>query len=209
MIASLSGQVLFKSPSAVVLDVGGVGYEAHISVRTFDALPEAGGTCFLFIQTVVREDAITLYGFSQKEEKELFLLLVSVSGIGPKLAQTILSGIGVSALCQAIVAKDLGQLTSVPGVGKKTAQRLCVELSEKVGSLEVSLEGQAMVVRTPVADGSQVMTDAASALTNLGYPQATAWQALRAVEQQLGEGAEAMRVEDLIRLALQSLATRN
>lgn len=209
MIASLNGQVLFKSPSAVVLDVGGVGYEVHISVRTYDALAEVGAACFLFIQTVVREDAITLYGFSQNEEKELFLLLVSVSGIGPKLAQTILSGIGVAALCRAIVAKDLSQLTSVPGVGKKTAQRLCVELSERVGSLEGNLVEQAAIVKTTVAEGSRVMADAASALTNLGYPQATAWQALRAVEQQLGEGTEALRVEDLIRLALQSLATRN
>ena len=209
MIASLSGQVLFKSPSEVILDVGGVGYEAHVSVRTFDALPEVGGRCFLFIQTVVREDAIMLYGFSEKEEKELFLLLVSVSGIGPKLAQTILSGIGVAALCQAIRAKDLSQLTSVPGVGKKTAQRLCVELSEKVGSLEGDLGGQVTVMDAAAPGESMVMADAASALTNLGYPQATAWQALRAVEKQLGEGNNSVRVEELIRLALQALATRN
>lgn len=207
MIASLSGKVLFKSPSVVVIDAGGVGYEAFISVRTFDALPEAGENCFLFIQTVVREDAISLYGFSQKEEKDLFLLLVSVSGIGPKLAQTILSGIGVAALCQAIMAKDLGQLTSVPGVGKKTAQRLCVELAEKVGGLEGDLVPQAAVADTPSPGETQVMADAASALVNLGYPQAIAWQALRTIEQQLGERAHATRVEDLIRLALQSLAT--
>lgn len=208
MIASLSGLVLFKSPSVVVIDVGGVGYEAFISVRTFDALPEVGGTCFLFIQTVVREDAITLYGFSRKEEKELFLLLVSVSGIGPKLAQTILSGIGVGALCQAIMAKDLSQLTSVTGVGKKTAQRLCVDLSEKVGSLKGELFERVTVVGPTVASESQVMADAVSALVNLGYPQATAWQALRVVEQQLGEDAKTVRVEELIRLALQSLASR-
>ena len=94
-------------------------------------------------------------------------------------------------------------------MGKKTAQRLCVELSERVGSLEGNLVEQAAIVKKTVAEGSRVMADAASALTNLGYPQATAWQALRAVEQQLGEGTEALRVEDLIRLALQSLATRN
>ncbi|MGD9947588.1 MAG: Holliday junction branch migration protein RuvA [Desulfobulbus sp.] len=209
MIASLSGLVLFKSPSVVVIDVGGVGYEAFISVRTFDFVPEVGERCFLFIQTVVREDAITLYGFCQKQEKQLFLLLVSVSGIGPKLAQTILSGIGVTALCQAIVANDFSQLTSIPGVGKKTAQRLCVELSEKVGSLEGSLVGQTTVVDKATPGESLVMADAVSALTNLGYPQATAWQALRAVEQQLGEGADTVRVEDLIRLALQALATRH
>ena len=121
MIASLNGQVLFKTPSVVILDVGGVGYEAHISVRTYDALPDVGGSSFVFIQTMVREDAITLYGFSQKEEKELFLLLISVSGIGPKLALTILSGVGVATLCQAITTKDLAQLTSVPGVGEKNS----------------------------------------------------------------------------------------
>jgi Holliday junction DNA helicase RuvA len=208
MIASLSGLVLSKSPTVVVIDVGGVGYEAFISVRTFDALPEVGGTCFLFIQTVVREDAIALYGFSQKEEKELFLLLVSVSGIGPKLAQTILSGIGVGALCQAIMAKDLSQLTSVPGVGKKTAQRLCVDLSEKVGSLKGELFERVTVAGPVVASESQAMADAVSALVNLGYPQATAWQALRVVEQQLGEAAKTVRVEELIRLSLQSLASR-
>lgn len=208
MIASLSGLVLFKSPTVVVVDVGGVGYEVFISVRTFDALPEVGGASFLFIQTVVREDAIILYGFSQKEEKELFLLLVSVSGIGPKLAQTILSGIGVGALCRAIMATDLSQLTSVPGVGKKTAQRLCVELSEKVGSLDGNLIERATVAGPVVADESQVMADAVSALVNLGYPQATAWQALRIVEQQLGEGAKGVRVEELIRLTLRSLVSR-
>lgn len=209
MIASLSGSVLFKSPSVVVIDVGGVGYETFISVRTYDALPEVGGGCFLFIQTVVREDAISLYGFSQKEEKELFLLLVSVSGIGPKLAQTILSGIGVGALCQAIMAKDLSQLTSVPGVGKKTAQRLCVELSEKVGSLEGNPVERSTAAGPVAAGESLVMADAVSALVNLGYPQATAWQALRVVEQQLGKEAKTVRVEELIRLSLQSLAARS
>ena len=104
MIASLNGLVLVKSPNVVILDVGGVGYEVFISVRTYDALPATGASCFLLVQTVVREDAITLYGFGKKEEKELFLLLITVSGIGPKLAQTILSGIGVEALCRAITA---------------------------------------------------------------------------------------------------------
>lgn len=206
MIASLSGLVLFKNPTVVVIDVNGIGYEVYISVRTFDALPEVGGACFLFIQTVVREDAITLYGFSRKEEKELFLLLISVSGIGPKLAQTILSGTGVAALCQAIMTNDLSRLTSVPGVGKKTAQRLCVELSEKVGSLDGGLVEQETVPGTASMGESQVMADAVSALVNLGYPRATARQALREVEQQLGTGADTVRVEELIRLALRSLA---
>ena len=208
MIASLSGLVQVKSPAAVIIDVGGVGYEVFISVRTFDILPEVGGSCFLHIQTVVREDAFSLYGFGQKEEKELFLLLVAVSGIGPKLALTILSGIGVTSLCQAIVAKDLTQLTGIPGIGKKTAQRLCVELAEKVGGLGDGVIEPAATAGVAVPATSQVLADAASALINLGYPQATAWQALRAVEQRLGEGAADLRVEELIRLGLQSLAAR-
>jgi Holliday junction DNA helicase RuvA len=158
------------------------------------------------VQTVVREDAISLYGFMNKEEKELFLLLVTVSGIGPKLALTILSGVGVDALCQAIMRKDLSQLTALPGVGKKTAQRLCVELGEKVGGLGSTLvAGSGPQPSRPPGD-SQVMADAASALINLGYPQMTAWQALRAVEQQLAPEAGPPKVEELIRLALRSLA---
>lgn len=208
MIASLSGQVLAKSPNTVILDVGGVGYEAFISGRTYDALPETGHSCFLFIQTVVREDAITLFGFHQKEEKDLFLLLVTVSGIGPKLALTILSGIGVDELCRAITVKDVVRLTTLPGIGKKTAQRLCVELAEKVGGLsDFAADAVGSYPETPVGEPN-AMTDAVSALVNLGYPQVTAWQALRAVEKQLPEASEPLRIEELIRLALRWLATR-
>ena len=208
MIASLSGLVLAKSPQAVVVDVGGVGYEVFVSGRTYDALPDIGHACFLFVQTVVREDAITLYGFHKKEEKELFLLLVAVSGIGPRLALTILSGIGVDALRQAITGKDVSRLTALPGVGKKTAQRLCVELAEKVGgSADFMAETVAARLSGPMS-APDAMADAASALVNLGYSQVTAWQALRAVEQQLAEGTEPLRVEELIRRALQSLAAR-
>ena len=208
MIASLSGLVLAKSANAVILDVGGVGYEAFISGRTYDALPETGQACFLFVQTVVREDAINLFGFNKKDEKELFLLLVTVSGIGPKLALTILSGIGVEELCQAITVKDLSRLTALPGIGKKTAQRLCVELAEKVGGL-ADFVAEGTGVHTALSIGEpNAIADAVSALVNLGYPQAMAWQALRVVEKQLPEGSESLRVEDLIRLALRSLAAR-
>jgi holliday junction DNA helicase RuvA len=208
MIASLSGTILVKSPTVVVIDVGGVGYEAFISSRTYDVLPESGHTCFLYVQTVVREDAIHLFGFGKKEEKELFLLLITVSGIGPKLALTILSGIGVGELCQAITAKDLSRLTTLPGIGKKTAQRLCVELAEKVGGLH-GVEGAGMVSSQVVlAGGTEALADAASALVNLGYSQATAWQALRTIEEQLDAHAEPPRVEELIRLALRFLAAR-
>ena len=208
MIASLSGLVLAKSPHTVILDVGGVGYEAFISGRTYDTLPETGNACFLYVQTVVREDAITLFGFNTKDEKSLFLLLVTVSGIGPKLALTILSGIGVDELCRAIMVKDVTRLTALPGIGKKTAQRLCVELAEKVGGLSDFIADVAGVHAVGPIGEPHVMADAVSALVNLGYPQAMAWQALRAAEQQLPEGSEPLRVEELIRLALRSLAAR-
>ena len=209
MIASLSGLLLVKTPTAVIVDVGGVGYEIFVSGRTYDALPETGHACFLHVQTVVREDAIHLFGFHAKEEKELFLLLVTVSGIGPRLALTILSGIGVDELCRAITNKDVSRLTALPGIGKKTAQRLCVELAEKAGSLGGFPDGATPSRPLPVLAGAtDAMTDAVSALVNLGYSQATAWQALRTVEQQLAEGSPPLTLEELIRQGLRFLAAR-
>lgn len=208
MIASLNGLVLQKSPQSVIVDVNGVGYEVQVSARTFDALPATGATCFLLVQTVVREDAISLYGFGEQEEKELFLLLVTVSGIGPRLALTILSGIAADELVRAIRDKDLLRLTTLPGVGKKTAQRLCMELADKVGGLGDSGGGVPTGSGTAAGGEGQVHSDAVSALVNLGYPQAMAWQAIRAAEQQLPEGSTPPRVEELIRLALRVLAAK-
>ena len=208
MIATLNGLVFAKMPTVVILDVNGVGYEVFISGRTYDALPETGNSCFLFVQTVVREDAITLYGFHKKDEKELFLLLVTVSGIGPKLALTILSGIGVEELCRTITLKDLSRLTTLPGVGKKTAQRLCMELGEKLGGFSGVFMAEESGVQVVAAGGSHLVADAASALVNLGYPQYTAYQALQAVQLQFPDAVATLKVEDLIRLALQSLAGR-
>jgi len=206
MIATLNGLVFAKTPASVILDVNGVGYELFISVRTYDALAEIGGSSFLFVQTVVREDAITLYGFNEREEKELFLLLVTVSGIGPKLALAILSGIGVDELCRAITVKDLPRLTTLPGIGKKTAQRLCMELAEKVGGFSGVVMAEDSGGVAVATSESHVVADAVSALVNLGYPQYTAWQALRVVQQQFSEATGLPKVEELIRLALQSLA---
>ena len=209
MIASLSGLILVKSPNVLIVDVGGVGYEAFVSGRTYDACPETGHACFLHVQTVVREDAIHLFGFHTREEKEMFLLLITVSGIGPRLALTILSGIGVDELCRAITGKDLSRLTALPGIGKKTAQRICVDLAEKVGGLGCFPAGEAGLRSMTAPTGeSDATSDAASALINLGYPQATAWQALRAVEQQMAEGTPPLKVEELIRQALRFLALR-
>ncbi len=207
MIAALSGVLLHKDPASVILDVQGVGYEVLLSSRTYDGLPLVGEKTFLHIHTSVREDAITLYGFISVEEKKLFLLLNTVSGIGPKLGLGILSGIDPGELCNAISLKDMARLTSLSGVGKKTAQRLCMELGEKVGafSLEqpVAVSGQGGAT---VRSEGFALQDAASALLNLGYPQETAWQALRTVQQADPDKAAEMKVDELIREALRSLA---
>ncbi len=206
MIASLRGKVQCKQPGIVVLDVGGVGYEVITSSRTYDILPSTGEEVFLLVQTNVREDAITLFGFGNMEEKELFLLLNSVSGVGPKLAMAILSGIGAADLCQAIAVKDMARLTGLSGVGKKTAQRLCMELGDKVGQLSVQgIESNISLDAPAVAEG-YTLQDAVSALVNLGYPRSTAWQALRAIQQQDPTAVAAMKVEELLRLALQAMA---
>jgi Holliday junction DNA helicase RuvA len=206
MIASLSGKIQNKQTASLILDVQGVGYEVMISSRTYDALPANGEDAFLLVQTNVREDAITLYGFCEQEEKDLFLLLNSVSGIGPKLALGILSGISAAELCQAISSKDFSRLISLSGVGKKTAQRLCVELGEKVGALTFSpaLSGGSSV--SDVVVEGYAMQDAVSALVNLGYPRNSAWQAIRTIQQRDPEAAAEMKVEELLRLALQTMA---
>jgi len=204
MIASLSGILLVRQPNHIIVDVGGVGYEVLVSGRTYDLLPDTGDEVFLHVYTSVREDAITLYGFSAAEDKDLFLLLKTVSGVGPKLALGILSGIAAAELCDAISRKNLGRLTTLPGVGKKTAERMCVELGEKVGRL---YPAAAQGVRQPVPDESMVagdnVQDALSALVNLGYPQSTAWKALRRVQQR--QAVEDMQIEELIRAALRAL----
>lgn len=207
MIAALSGILLHKDPGSIIIDVQGVGYEVQISSRTYDQLAGVGEKTFLYIHTSVREDAITLFGFTSDTDKKLFLLLNTVSGVGPKLGLSILSGIDGNELCNAISLKDMSRLTSLSGVGKKTAQRLCMELGEKVGSftLEHSGTGSEGTPGAPSREGF-AMQDAASALVNLGYPQETAWQALRTVQKADPEGAAAMEVDDLIRKALRSLA---
>jgi len=207
MIAALTGILLHKDPASVIIDVQGVGYEVLLSSRTYDGLPPVGEKTFLHIHTSVREDAITLYGFISVEEKKLFLLLNTVSGVGPKLGLGILSGIDSGELCNAISLKDMARLTSLSGVGKKTAQRLCMELGEKVGAFALeqpaAASGQGT---TPVRSEGFALQDAASALLNLGYPQETAWQALRTVQQADPDKAADMKVDELIREALRSLA---
>jgi Holliday junction DNA helicase RuvA len=207
MIAALTGNLLHKDPGSIILDVKGVGYEVFVSTRTYDRLPQIGEKTFLYIHTSVREDAIILYGFTDEQEKKLFLLLNTVSGVGPKLALGILSSIDSVEFCNAISLKDMARLTSLSGVGKKTAQRLCIELGEKVGSLylEQPLAGTGKR-EVPVRSEGFAMQDAASALVNLGYPQETAWQALREVQQADPDRTAQMKVDELIRETLRSLA---
>lgn len=167
MIARLRGKLAEKEPARIVIDVSGVGYEVFIPTTTFAAMPNAGADVSLDIHTHVREDALTLYGFSSRQERRVFERLISISGIGPKLAVTILSGGSVEGLVGAIRRGDLARLTSIPGVGKKTAERIVVELKDK---LQEFTEEPAKPV---------VETDVVSALENLGYSRPMAEAAVR------------------------------
>ncbi len=169
MIALLTGKVAFKSPAFIILDVNGVGYRVQIPFSTYYDLPTEGGTVSLNIYTHVKEDGINLFGFRTPAEKNFFQLLISVSGIGPKMGRDILSNIQVEDLGKAIVRGDLARLSAIPGIGRKTAERLVLELKEKVLKLDVSLptvEGSIPPLSTGLRD------DVASALVNLGYKEA-------------------------------------
>jgi len=206
MIATLTGTVFDKHPGRVIIDVSGVGYEVLISSRTYDRLPANGDEVFLYIYTSVREDAITLFGFARLEEKELFLLLNTVSGVGPKLALGILSGISPSELGEALRMKNMSRLTALSGVGKKTAERMCVELQNKVGHFISHVPGAGAGLSESGAIEGDNVQDAVSALINLGYPQNTAWQALRRVQKLQDQPVNEMPIEELLRHALRVLA---
>jgi len=206
MIASLTGKILIKSSDRTVVDVAGVGYEVFLSHAGVARLPDVGDDVFLHIHTNVREDAITLFGFLEQEERRMFLILKTVSGIGPKLALGVLSGIRVQELCQAIVGKDIKRLTALQGIGKKTAERLCLDLKDKVAHLV-----QADLATDEQLHGSiptsSSLVDTLSALVNLGYPDPIARKALAKVKKRVGEESfHGLSVEELIRQSLQSLA---
>ncbi|HYV73451.1 MAG TPA: Holliday junction branch migration protein RuvA [Candidatus Binatia bacterium] len=169
MIAHLRGKLISKHPNQAIVEAGGVGYDVAISVPTFSALPSVGSDVALHIHIHVREDAIALFGFLRADEKQLFEKLITVSGIGPKLAITILSGMPTSDMVGAIRANDHARLTRIPGIGKKTAERMCVELRDK-------LEG--FGAQQAVAAVSAVEQDVISALTNLGYQRTLAEKAV-------------------------------
>jgi holliday junction DNA helicase RuvA len=207
MIATLSGKVLIKGTDRAVIDVAGVGYEVFLSSDGISRLPDKNEDVFLHIHTHVREDAFLLYGFIEEEEKEMFLILKTVSGVGPKLALGIISGIRVGELSRAIGTQDVKRLMGLPGVGKRTAERLCVELKEKVGHLGMG-EGldARLTAGVPAAAGS-IVSDVLSVLLNLGYPDPRAREALTAVKRRVGEERfAAMTLEEMIKEGLRALA---
>lgn len=195
MIAHLRGKLLEKHPNGAVLECAGVGYALTLPVSTFTALPEAGAEARVHVYTAVREDAIQLFGFATTEEKAVFELLITVSGIGPKLAVTILSGIGVKDLTAAILAGDSARLVRIPGVGKKTAERIVLELKDKfpkAAGIAAAVGNTKPVMLEPVED------DVLSALLNLGCARPAAEAALLKAKQSAGS-------EDFERLFRKSL----
>jgi len=174
MIAHLRGKLLTKHPNQVIVETSGVGYEVNISVPTFSELPAAGSEVALHIHTHVREDVIALYGFLRPAEKQLFEKLMTVSGIGAKLAITILSGMAADEMTAAIRGNDLARLTRIPGIGKKTAERMVLELRDKLPPA-AGTSTPTVPAMTPVEE------DVLSALMNLGYQRAAAEKALASV----------------------------
>jgi len=202
LIAHLKGTLIVKEPSSVVIDVGGVGYEVTIPLSTFYDLGDVGAESSLIIHTHVREEALQLFGFRTSPEKELFLRLTSVSGIGPKLAIAILSGLPAADLISAISGNNLAKLTAIPGVGRKTAERLVVELRDKVGSIRAVAESASTAGARGAAPEQAVYDDTVAALIGLGYAKPLAE---RAVSTVLGEEGE-KTIEAVLRRALKLLS---
>jgi holliday junction DNA helicase RuvA len=201
MIGYLSGKLLEKNVNSVIVDVGGIGYDVSIPLSTFYELGDVGSDVQLRIYTHVREDAIQLFGFKTNRERELYLRLISVQGVGAKSGITMLSGMSADEIIKAIRTDDLGRLTSIPGVGRKTAERLVIELRDKVGEFDRGASAAERITGTPLP-ADAVFDDALSALTNLGYQRALAEKALKQAAQ---EGTE-VSVQKLLRRALQILA---
>jgi Holliday junction DNA helicase RuvA len=183
MIAHLRGKLLSKHPNQAVVEAAGVGYEVNITIPTFSALPAAGSEVALFVHTHVREDALALFGFLKANEKQLFEKLLSVSGIGPKLAITILSGMATDAMVAAIQGNNVAALTRIPGIGKKTAERMVLELRDKLDSFGVA---------PSAATASPVEEDVISALINLGYQRPAAEKVMARLGKTEGESFEAL-----------------
>ena len=198
MIAHLRGRLLSKTPNQVIVECAGVGYDVTISVATFSALPNEGAEAALYIHTHVREDQIALFGFSETQEKRLFEKLLTISGIGPKLAITVLSGIDSSRLVTAIRSGDHATLTRIPGIGKKTAERVVLELKDKLEDMVAAYAADSKHV--PIGSAGE---DALSALVNLGYARPAAQKAVEGVVEKHPELAQDF--EGLFRAAMAAM----
>jgi Holliday junction DNA helicase RuvA len=199
MIDCLKGKIESKSPTYVILEVQGVGYGVHIPISTYNSLPKVSEQVALHTFLYVREDCLNLYGFYSNEEKELFEMLISISGIGPRTALGILSAVSVSRFKEAINEENIPQLTAIPGIGKKTAQRLVIELKEKIGVILATKE----IEKTAYpAYEVELMNDAVSALISLGCKRAAA---TKAVKERCIAAKHKLTLEELIKEALKHL----
>ncbi|MCB0702452.1 MAG: Holliday junction branch migration protein RuvA [Candidatus Kapaibacterium sp.] len=193
MITCLKGKLIQKTPTSIIVDVGGIGYLLNISMNTFENLPNLDSDLFIYTEMIVREDSITLYGFYSENERQLFKLLISVSGIGPKSGIGILSGISLTEFKSAILSANTTLLQKLPGVGKKTAERLVVELKDKFS--HISLQGV-----DNKTESNDILEDATLALVSLGYNNSIAMKAVKSALNQIN--TENYTSEQLIKLAL-------
>ena len=202
MIARLSGALLDKQPGLAVIDLSGVGYELTIPLSTYYLLGEPGSRVDLHVHMHVREDALTLFGFGTRREKELFIRLIAVNGVGPKMAIAALSGLGTDELITAIRGRNAARLASVPGLGRRTAERILLEVGGKIDSLATSSDDAAAAAGEPTP--VEVRQDVVSALVNLGYNPRVA---TRATDQALSAaGDPAMSFDNLLRYSLKTLS---
>ena len=204
MIARLSGKIVASKPDEVVLDVAGVGYSVHIPLSTFYKLAGAAGNVVLHVHTHVREDALQLFGFWSSEERGLFLRLIAVSGIGPKIGLAVLSGIGVGEFERAVREGDRAMLERIPGIGRKTAERVLLELRERPAprGRRAGPPGSPSDRQSPGVQGASQDADAVAALVHLGYSDNTAYDAIVAARREVGSEAP---IELLLRAALRAL----
>jgi Holliday junction DNA helicase RuvA len=195
MISHLRGKLIQKSPTEIVIDVNGVGYQVNIPLSTFEKIEKLNGEVDILTYLHVREDAMTLYGFATEPEREIFKQLISISGIGPKIAQGILSGISVNELKDAVLMNNIDALTSISGVGRKTAERIVLELRNKLGKIEVQEP-----TSTPTSSQLKLRSEAVVALMSLGFTRTNAEQAIRTVLSKSED--KDLSVEELIKKAL-------
>ena len=194
MIGSLIGLIKEKKPSLLLLEVNGVGYEIHVPLSTSFQLPKNGESAYLLTHLIVREDQHTLYGFATEEERNLFRTLIKISGVGAKMALTILSGINVNGFIKSVINEDIDTLVHLPGIGKKTAERLIVEMKDRIDGITDNLESSASTIAE-----TSIAVEARNALVNLGYKNNEAKKILDNID------TNGISVEELLRQALKSL----